>query len=83
MDNKQTHLVSVIKHINLVRIACNQINERLDNDIFGRISQYEIDTHDLSKFEKVELDGYIKQFYTDDKNRTEWNNKVFPYERHY
>ena len=70
------HLQSVMEHINLVRLFCSTLNDRLDNDIFGRISDEEIKNHDASKFSEIEITGYVKQFYTDDKNSQEWQTAL-------
>ena len=70
--NQVKHLQKVMTHINIIRVVCRLFNDRLDSGIFGSISQAEIENHDASKFSKVEIKGYVKQFFTDDKNSPEW-----------
>jgi hypothetical protein len=72
MDNQIIYLQKVMTHINLVRQTCLMLNENLDKDLYGSISEEEIKNHDASKFSEIEIKGYTKQFYTDDKNSPEW-----------
>lgn len=68
MSNKIIHIQKTVTHINLVKAACIELNTIYDNII----SDEEIKNHDASKFSELELDGYVKQFYTNDKNSKEW-----------
>jgi hypothetical protein len=73
--NQIKHLQSVMTHINMVRHICVWLNGRLEGTDIGKldfISKNEIKNHDASKFSQVEINGYVKQFYTNDKDSPEW-----------